>query len=341
MEFEVRSKPSPVEIGPAVAMRRLGSVQQKIPCVFLTDVKEEASRKREHQQFQVIATENVNPVAREANIDCAFATEKLDGTCCYIALYQGRPYLWARLDRKPNKQAEKRFKKYQHTHKSCKDFSWNVEEDFKSVPETWIPAHRVKHSNGHPIPDEHGHIPGWVPVEKSNKQYCWHSSVVDYEVGKALVLKPSCDDEDTLEITAVPLEDLQEQTLELIGTNVNGNPYGLGSKKRPVHCLVPHGSIHIRNPPPVNFQQLCSWFQENSEGQVEGIVWHCNDGTLIKIHRHHLGLRWPDGETCLANRPVVIRLEGAADAYSNSLFLSLFPLNGNRFSRLQDVQYEL
>ncbi|MEQ2176946.1 hypothetical protein GOODEAATRI_033417, partial [Goodea atripinnis] len=69
-------------------MRRLGSVQQKISCVFLTDVKEEASRKREHQLFQVVATENVNPVALEANIDCAFATEKLDGTCCYVALYQ-------------------------------------------------------------------------------------------------------------------------------------------------------------------------------------------------------------------------------------------------------------
>uniref|UniRef100_A0A3B4WWE0 Uncharacterized protein n=1 Tax=Seriola lalandi dorsalis TaxID=1841481 RepID=A0A3B4WWE0_SERLL len=27
-------------------MRRLGSVQQKIPCVFLTEVKEEQSRKR-------------------------------------------------------------------------------------------------------------------------------------------------------------------------------------------------------------------------------------------------------------------------------------------------------
>ncbi|KAM4734692.1 RNA ligase 1 isoform 2-T2 [Anableps anableps] len=323
-------------------MRRLGSVQQKIPCVFLTDVKEEASRKRE-RQFQVVATENVNPVALEANIDCAFATEKLDGTCCYIALYQGQPYLWARLDRKPNKQAEKRFKKHQHIHKSCKDFPWNVEEDFKTVPETWIPAHRVKYNNGHPIPDEHGHIPGWVPVEKSNKQYCWHSSVVDYEVGEALVLKPSCDDEDMLEITAVPLADLQEQTLELIGTNVNGNPYGLGSKKQPVHFLVPHGSIQIRNPPPVNFQQLCSWFQENSEGRVEGIVWHCNDGTLIKIHRHHLGLRWPDGETRLANRPVLIRLEGTVDAYNSGegLFSSFFPLNGQRLSRLQDVRYEL
>lgn len=30
-------------------MRRLGSVQQKIPCVFLTDVMEEQSRKRDCQ----------------------------------------------------------------------------------------------------------------------------------------------------------------------------------------------------------------------------------------------------------------------------------------------------
>ncbi|XP_042266884.1 uncharacterized protein C12orf29 homolog [Thunnus albacares] len=324
-------------------MRRLGSVQQKIPCVFLTEVKEEQSRKRDCQQFQVVATENVNPVALEANIDCALATEKLDGTCCYVTVYKGQPYLWARLDRKPNKQAEKRFKKYQHSHRSCKGFTWNVEEDFKMVPETWIPAHRVKHHNGQPVPDEHGHIPGWVPVEKDNKQYCWHSSVVDYEVGAALVLRPGAEDEDVLEIAAVPLADLLEQTLELIGTNVNGNPYGLGSKKQPVHCLVSHGSVRIRNPPPVDFQQLCSWFQESPEGRVEGIVWHCNDGTLIKVHRHHLGLRWPDGETCLGNKPVVLHVDGMVDEYNNSkdLFTSFSRLNGHCFNQLQDIQYDL
>lgn len=106
------------------------------------------------QQYQVVATETVNPAALEANIDCAIATEKLDGTCCYVTMFEGnsqinkinircfffnflsfaslqfpervcgfslgRPHLWARLDRKPNKQAEKRFKKYQHSHRSCK-----------------------------------------------------------------------------------------------------------------------------------------------------------------------------------------------------------------------------
>lgn len=167
---------------------------------------------------------------------------------------------------------------------------------------------------------------GWVPVEKNNKQYCWHSSVVDHNIGKALVLRPSADDADSLEIAAVPLGDLLEQTLELIGTNVNGNPYGnvwlvsiyasftfwtftvwrkqqfwslagnnatvwqqlvflteLGCKKQPVHCLVSHGSVGVRNPPPVDFQQLRLWFQDSPEGRVEGIVWHCNDGTLLKV----------------------------------------------------------
>lgn len=67
---------------------------------------------------------------------------------------------------------------------------------------------------------------GWVPVEKTSKQYCWHSSVVNYEFEIALVLKAHPDEPGLLEITAVPLSDLLEQTLELIGTNVNGNPYG-------------------------------------------------------------------------------------------------------------------
>ncbi|XP_004086285.1 uncharacterized protein C12orf29 homolog isoform X1 [Oryzias latipes] len=321
-------------------MRRLGSVQQKIPCVFLTDVREEPSRKRYCESFQIVATETVNPLALEANIHSAVATEKVDGTCCYVTLYQGEPYLWARLDRKPTKQAEKRFKRHRRSQQSCEEFSWNVEEDFKSVPEAWIPAHRVKRHDGHPVPDEHGHTPGWVPVEKSNKQYCWHASAVDYEARAALVLRPSAGDENMLEITAVPLDDLQEQTLELIGTNVNANPYKLGSKKQPVHCLVPHGSIVLRKPPAVDFQQLLCWFQEALEGQVEGIVWHCGDGTLIKVHRHHLGLKWPDGDPRLSNRPVVVRVEGHS-RHSGCLFALFSTLNGRGFSRLQDVQFDL
>ncbi|XP_066505196.1 RNA ligase 1 isoform X2 [Hoplias malabaricus] len=295
-------------------MRRLGSVQQKIPCVFLTEVREEPSRKRDCQHFQIVATENVNPLALESNIDCALATEKLDGTCCYVTTYNG--------------------------------FTWNVEDDFKSVPDSWISAHRVQHENGHPVPDEHGHIPGWVPVENTNKQYCWHASVVNYEEGLALVLRPHPEDEDLLEIVSVPLSELMEQTLELIGTNVNGNPYGLGSKKHPVHVLAPHGILRVRNAPPVEYQQLYSWFQESHEGRVEGIVWHCNDGTLIKVHRHHLGLKWPTADTFLNSRPIVVHVDGArynSEALTDppkNLFSILSSLNGQHFNSIQGIQFE-
>lgn len=324
-------------------MRRLGSVQQKMPCIFLTEVREETSRKRDCQSFQVVASETLNPVGVDANVESAIATEKVDGTCCYVTLHEGQPYLWARLDRKPNKQAEKRFRKHHHLHRSCKGFSWNVEEDFKTVPETWIAAHGVKHLNELPLPDENGHIPGWVPVTGDSKHYCWHSSVVDYQLGAALVLRPNNDEsKDTLEITAVPLNELLEQTLELIGTNINGNPYGLGNKKRPVHCLVSHGSIALRDPPPVDFQKLREWLQDSPEGKVEGIVWHCSDGTLLKVHRHHLGLRWPDGDTCLGSRSVIVNVDAAVNEYDNTkdLFTSFSKLNGRHFEQLQDIHFD-
>ncbi|XP_042848802.1 uncharacterized protein C12orf29 homolog isoform X6 [Panthera tigris] len=287
-------------------MRRLGSVQRKMPCVFVTEVKEEPSTKREHQvprcaapwsgrsgtagryraalqPFKVLATETISHKALDADIYSAIPTEKVDGTCCYITNYKGQPYLWARLDRKPNKLAEKRFKNFLHSKQNSKEFFWNVEEDFKPVPECWIPAKEIEQLNGNPMPDENGHIPGWVPVEKNNKQYCWHSSVVNYEFEVALVLKHHPDDPGLLEISAVPLSDLLEQTLELIGTNINGNPYGLGSKKHPLHLLIPHGAFQIRNLPTLKHNDLLSWFEGCREGKIEGIVWHCNDGCLIKV----------------------------------------------------------
>lgn len=41
------------------------------------------------QQFQVVATETLNPSALESDIHCATATEKIDGTCCYVTKYRG------------------------------------------------------------------------------------------------------------------------------------------------------------------------------------------------------------------------------------------------------------
>ncbi|XP_045321203.1 uncharacterized protein C12orf29 homolog isoform X3 [Leopardus geoffroyi] len=305
-------------------MRRLGSVQRKMPCVFVTEVKEEPSTKREHQvprcaapwsgragaagryravlqPFKVLATETISHKALDADIYSAIPTEKVDGTCCYITNYKGQPYLWARLDRKPNKLAEKRFKNFLHSKQNSK---------------------------------------GWVPVEKNNKQYCWHSSVVNYEFEVALVLKHHPDDPGLLEISAVPLSDLLEQTLELIGTNINGNPYGLGSKKHPLHLLIPHGAFQIRNLPTLKHNDLLSWFEGCREGKIEGIVWHCNDGCLIKVHRHHLGLCWPIPDTYMNSKPVIINMnlnkyDRAFDA--KSLFNLLSKIDNQKFGRLRDI----
>lgn len=45
------------------------------------------------QQFQVVATDTVNPVAVESDVYHALATEKVDGTCCYVTLYRGASHL--------------------------------------------------------------------------------------------------------------------------------------------------------------------------------------------------------------------------------------------------------
>uniref|UniRef100_A0A8B9QPV8 RNA ligase 1 n=1 Tax=Anas platyrhynchos TaxID=8839 RepID=A0A8B9QPV8_ANAPL len=311
-------------------MRRRGAVQRKLPCLFVTEVKEEPSAKRQRQPFKVLATETLNEKALEADIYNAIPTEKVDGTCCYVTTYKGRPYLWARLDRRPNKQAEKRFKQFLYSLEDCKEFIWNFEEDFKPF------------SNGNPLPDENGHMPGWVPVEKNSKQYCWHSSVVNYEAEIALVLKHHADP-GLLEISPVPLAELLEQTLELIGTNINANPYGLGSRKQPVHLLVPHGAFEIKNPPSLNQNDILSWFEGCSEGKVEGIVWHCRDGCLIKLHRHHLGLCWPLAETYLNSQPVVVsfnRNDYDCDFGPKSLFHHFSNLDGQRFDRLKDIKFD-
>jgi hypothetical protein len=63
---------------------------------------------------------------------------------------------------------------------------------------------------------------------------------------------------------------------------------GIGSKKFPIHILVVHGSLTVRNPPEVKMETIKSWFQH--EGQVEGLVWHCANGTLFKVNLLELRL---------------------------------------------------
>ena len=122
------------------------SVQNKIPCLFRTVVKDEPASKRSGQPYRVVASEEV---VEGANVNGSIATEKIDGTCCYAQDYNGKPWIWARLDKKLNKAAERRFREFRKTavlrkEKDChceqRRFEWEFERDFKKTPEEWIPA---------------------------------------------------------------------------------------------------------------------------------------------------------------------------------------------------------
>ncbi|XP_048404815.1 RNA ligase 1 isoform X2 [Stegostoma tigrinum] len=291
-------------------MQRPGSVQQKVPTAFSTAVRDEPATKRHNQSYRVLATGELSLKALEADIHHAIATEKVDGSCCYVTKY--------------------------------KEFTWNLDDDFRTVAESWIPAHEVLQVNDRLQPDENGHIPGWVPVEKGSKSYCWHLSTVNYDAGLALVLRP-CLEKNLLEITAVPLADLLEQTLELVGTHINGNPYGLGNKRQPVHFLISHGSLQIEKPLMLNLSDLITWFEGSPEGKVEGIVWHCANGVLFKLHRHHLGLQWPVQDPYLTARPLSINVDLAryeCDPEPKSSFLVFARLNGKQFDHFKDILWE-
>lgn len=62
----------------------------------------------------------------------------------------------------------------------------------------------------------------------------------------------------------------------------------------------------------------------------------------LQVHRHHLGLRWPEKETYLSARSVVIHVDGTAEEYniSKDLFTSFSRLNGHCFRRIQDIQFD-
>ena len=123
-----------------------GSVQSKISCLFKTVMKEEPSSKRTGQLYRVVASETV---LEDANLTGAIASEKIDGTCCYVGDYRDKPWIWARFDKKPSKAAERRFRMFQNTErtwiqKGCQGarprFDWDVERDFKATPNEWVPA---------------------------------------------------------------------------------------------------------------------------------------------------------------------------------------------------------
>ena len=326
-------------------------VQSKLECVLDTEIQFTESNKRPGQKYKVVASNDLNQNAKLSDVFATQASEKVDGTCCYVGLREEKIELFARLDRKPHKKASKRFKSYTNQLLKCDDmeekhsFAWKYPDDFKPVSEHWIPARNLRTDEyGIPCPDKNGHTPGWVPISVDPNQYCWHNATIDDVAQLALVLQPAKSNKSNLVITLCSLPKMLDYTYELIGTCINGNPYMLGSKKAPFHILIKHGSLPIHSlPPNLTVDSLKHWFddKEITENKLEGLVWHCSNGNLFKLHRHHLGLPWPFGndsmEPFLCKRSVKVSLETEKELIENSKFKTWLQFDGKQFKSLVDL----
>ena len=76
-----------------------------------------------------------------------------------------------------------------------------------------------------PIPGENGHLVGWVPIDTSLRMHLWHLSVVDFNLGIGVFLHYSNTNSD-LCVRINSIKNYLGKTLELIGSNINANPYG-------------------------------------------------------------------------------------------------------------------
>jgi len=105
-----------------------------------------------------------------------------------------------------------------------------------------------------------GHWPGWLPVGDGPEDK-WHREA--WEKGG---------------------KDLPNGTYELIGPKVQGNKYQLQQ-----HTLRLHGDVVLESVPR-DFAGLREYLECNPV--YEGIVWHHEDGGMVKLKRKDFGFKW-------------------------------------------------
>lgn len=186
------------------------------------------------------------------------ATIKYDGTCCMVR--DGK--LYKRYDRKLSKSAYKRKKREP-------DFVLE-ERHFKPAPDGWEAAE--------PEANKHtGHWPGWVLVGDGPEDK-WHREAA-YSATNLLG----------------ELE-LNNGTYELVGPKIQSNPYQLKTHHLWRHGTATYRDFSKRYIPDDNlrtFDEIKDWLTHH---EVEGIVWHHEDGRMVKIKRRDFGLPWPSKE---------------------------------------------
>jgi hypothetical protein len=104
-----------------------------------------------------------------------------------------------------------------------------------------------------------GHWPGWIPIGDGPEDK-WHREAYSGKFDDGA-------------------------TYELIGPKVQGNPY-----KKERHELIKHGASLFDSEPPRTFDALKAFLESNV---IEGIVWHRENGDMVKIKRRDFGFIWP------------------------------------------------
>lgn len=79
-------------------------------------------------------------------------------------------------------------------------------------------------------------------------------------------------------------EKLPDGTYELVGPKVNGNP-----DRHEAHCFKKHGDT-VFSDVPRTFDRLKAWL---SDKDIEGIVFHHQDGRMVKIKLKDFALKRP------------------------------------------------
>jgi hypothetical protein len=78
---------------------------------------------------------------------------------------------------------------------------------------------------------------------------------------------------------------LIDDTYELCGTKINGN-----NEKLLTHILIRHGKTKFVDCPRT-FEEIKEWFKGKD---IEGIVWHHEDGRMVKIKKKDFGMKRGD-----------------------------------------------
>jgi hypothetical protein len=105
-----------------------------------------------------------------------------------------------------------------------------------------------------------GHWPGWIPVGNGPDDR-WHQEALRSAGGS-----------------------LPNGTYELCGPKVNSN-----RERFFHHCFIRHGRHRLLTAPR-NFDAIRQYLESTA---IEGIVWHHDDGRMVKVTREAFGFSWP------------------------------------------------